>query len=178
MLCLHPYGLCVSVSKISWWLSSLGAAYTHCAEQPTDYNSPCVHKMHPSIYLQETREKKGQIVFMKVLCLHGKVLAAFRTAFMRRGQEPPPCQTKLVPATSKRNQPLAKSEPMNQSGDTTVITFFNNWLKVQCSKCERQDWEKKVLQTLQSVNKGGGECAPGIGAVILLLPLENNMVTW
>ena len=41
---------------------------------------------------------------------------------MRRCQKLPLCPTEPMPATSKTDPPLAKAEPINDSGSASVIT--------------------------------------------------------
>ena len=45
-------------------------------------------------------------------------------ASVRRCQKLPQCLTEPMPAGSKTDLPLAKAEPIGDSGSTSVITYF------------------------------------------------------
>lgn len=54
-------------------------------------------------------------------------------ASVRRWQELPTCQTKLVPATSNMDPPLAKAEPISDSGAASLTTYLRRGKKY-CTK--------------------------------------------
>jgi len=45
-------------------------------------------------------------------------------ASVRRDQELPPYQTEPVPASSKADPPLAKAEPVSNTGGTSVVMYL------------------------------------------------------
>jgi len=64
--------------------------------------------------------------------LHGKVLVvggAIRVASVRSCQKLPLCLIKPVPAGSKRDPPLAKAEPISNSGSASVRTYLRRGRK-------------------------------------------------
>jgi len=61
-----------------------------------------------------------------VLSLQGKVFVSERVAgvvSVRRHQKLPPSQTKTVPASSKKDLPLARAETISKAGSAFVINI-------------------------------------------------------
>ena len=64
--------------------------------------------------------------------LHGKVFVAGGAtgmASVRSCQKLPLCPIKLMPAGSKTDPPLAKAEPISNSGSTSGITYLRKGKK-------------------------------------------------
>ena len=90
--------------------------------------------------------------------LHGQVLVAVGAAgvaFVRRHQKLPLYWTEPVPAGSKTDPPLPKTEPISNTCDPSVITYLRKSKK--CFAAVRERSKKKVrettVQTPRSVKK-------------------------
>ena len=70
---------------------------------------------------------------MPVLGLRGKVLVAggaTGVAAVRSCQKLPLCLIEPMPASSKSNPPLAKAEPISNSGNASVIAYLRKGKEV------------------------------------------------
>lgn len=94
-------------------------------------------------------------------CVCGKSLVASGAAglaSMRRHKKLPPCQTETVPASSKRDPPLAKAEPVSKAGRTFVIMYVRKGEnKTLLYSCERQEWENVREAALEPSKPEKGE---------------------
>jgi len=98
---------------------------------------------------------------------------------VRKDQGLPPCQTQLLPDSSKINTSLAKAELISDAGQSSVITYLRKGKKC-CTAAVREKSEKQCERNSSSDTKvtkkaeGGG--APGAGAKIPLQPVEKTML--
>ncbi|GAB0187099.1 epimerase family protein SDR39U1 [Grus japonensis] len=83
-----------------------------------------------------------------------------------------------MPASSKRDPPLAKAEPISHSGSTSVMTYFKKG-KVKTKNLHNSSWKRRLRRCernspadTQVSAEGGG----GGGAEIPLQPVEKTMV--
>ena len=75
---------------------------------------------------------------------------------MRRCQKLPPCQTESVPAGSKTDLPVAKTEPISNTGSSSVLTCLRrgeNCCAMAARREERAYVREITLQTARSVKK-------------------------
>ena len=75
------------------------------------------------------------------LGLHGKVLVAAGAtgvAPVRNFQRLPLCLTEPVPASSKRDQPLAKAEPTSDGGSASGTTYLRRGKKTQTGQSQQE----------------------------------------
>ncbi|GAB0186125.1 mitochondrial enolase superfamily member 1 [Grus japonensis] len=104
---------------------------------------------------------------------------AIGVASVRCHHKLPPCVTEPIPASSKMDLPLAKAEPISDSGSTSGITYLRKGKKLLCNS----SWERRVRihernnsADTKVSEEGGGGGAPGAGAEIPLQPMEKTMV--
>jgi len=102
-------------------------------------------------------------------------------ASVRSCEKLSPCPTEPKPDSFKTDPLLAKAEPINNSGSTSVITCLRRGKKPLCNgNCS---WEKQVRihdrnnSADAKVSEGGGRGgAPGAGAEIHLQSVVKTMV--
>ncbi|KAK4815591.1 hypothetical protein QYF61_004806 [Mycteria americana] len=96
-------------------------------------------------------------------------------ASVRRCQKLHPCWTEPDPAGSKTDPPLAKAEPISNSGSTSVITYLRMGKNCSWERGVRIRERNNPADTKVSGEGGGGD-APGAGAEIALQPTVKTMV--
>ena len=116
-----------------------------------------------------------------VLDLHGKILGAGVStvvASVSRCQFCI-CPRKPVPASSKTDLLLAKTEPISNGGNLSVITYLRMGKKL----LRNSSWERgvRICERMNSTGtqlseEGGGGGAPGVGAEISLQPVVKTMI--
>jgi len=104
-------------------------------------------------------------------------------ASVRSYEKPPPCPTESMPVGSKMDPPLAKAEPISDSGSTCAITHLRRKKKKTLHNgILQQERRVGICQKNNSadttVSEGGGRGgAPSTRAEIPLQPMEKTTVS-